>query len=62
MKTIKEKKGVRGNYYEVYIDDIKIKEVKIIRVKREKNNFIYLFNLWLEILTDIIVVTFLFFT
>ena len=45
MKTIKEKKGVRGNYYEVYIDDIKIKEVKIIRVKREKNNFIYLFLL-----------------
>lgn len=45
MKIIKEKKGVRGNYYEIYIDDIKIKEIKITRVKREKDSFVYLFLL-----------------
>lgn len=45
MRIIKEKKGVRGNYYEIYIDDIKIREIKITRVKREKDNFTYLFLL-----------------
>lgn len=45
MRIIKEKKGVRGNYYEIYIDDIKIREIKITRVKREKDSFTYLFLL-----------------
>lgn len=41
MKKIKEILSSKGNYYEIYLDDLKISTIKITRVKRERNGLIY---------------------
>lgn len=41
MTVIKEIISIKGNYYEVYLDDLKIQTIKIKRVKRERNGLIY---------------------
>lgn len=39
--VIKEISSYRGNYYEIYLENIKIKTIKITRVRRERNGFVY---------------------
>ncbi|WP_026882031.1 tyrosine-type recombinase/integrase [Clostridium akagii] len=41
MKRIKEITSSKGNYYEVYLDQVKIDTVKITRVKKEKDGLTY---------------------
>ena len=41
MKIVKEVESRSGNYYEVTVNDILIKTIRITRIKRERNNFVY---------------------
>lgn len=43
MKWVKEIGTSKGSYYKVYINEIEIKTIKITRIKRERNGFIYFF-------------------
>ncbi|MGL5821225.1 MAG: hypothetical protein ACRCYE_06270 [Sarcina sp.] len=43
MFIVREKKHIGCNKYEIFIDQIKIKEIYIKRIKRERNNYEYLF-------------------
>jgi len=43
VKIIKEIVSSKGNYYEVYLNEIKISTIKITRVKRERDGLTYLF-------------------